>query len=393
MKDTKKTLGIGLIGCGSRLNHVAGKTCQQDPRLKITGLHDVHPQSIETAKSFFSNLKDYAHAAETPRVFDSPEALASDPDVDWVMVGSWNSAHRQHVEAAFNAGKHVFCEKPLATSIEDCIAMRDAWRKSGRQFAIGFTLRYSPHYRKIKELLADGVVGDIISMEFNETLEFNHGGLIHDNWRSHTKHAGSHLLEKCSHDIDLANWMVGCRTSRVASFGGTNFFIPENVHHMERLGRNKEGKKAYLSWPQKTPGLNPFTAEKDIVDNQVIIMEYENGVRATFHTNCNAGIPERRMYILGTEGAIRADVMTGSIQSKRIGFDTAMISHDTGASGGHGGGDDILAREIKDCMINGDLPASGLEDGLISAITCFGIDQAHATGQVVDMKALWGQLN
>jgi predicted dehydrogenase len=53
--------------------------------------------------------------------------------------------------------------------------MRDAWKASGREFVIGFTLGYSPHYRKIKQLLQNGQIGEIVSLEFNETLDFNHG--------------------------------------------------------------------------------------------------------------------------------------------------------------------------------------------------------------------------
>jgi len=389
-----KTLGIGLVGCGGRLCGISRRTCRQDKRLRVVGLYDNNPKSIEFAKSFYAQPDYYAHADKELTAFDSLEALLADPAIEWVMVGSWNSAHCEHTVAAFEAGKHVFCEKPLATSIEDCVAMRDAWQASGKQFLIGFTLRFSPHYRKIKALLDEGVVGDIISMEFNETLDFMHGGWIHDDWRSHTKHAGTHLLEKCCHDIDLVNWMIGDRTARVASFGGLNFFVPSNARHMERLGTNGRGDRAYkaMGSTRSRPDTDPFTREgKDIVDNQVVIMEYENGVRATFHTNCNAGIPERRMYILGSEGAIRADVLTGTIQSKRIGFDTEVIDHETGASGGHGGGDDVLAQELKDCMLEGGLPAAGLEDGLVSAVTCFGIDRACDTGKVVEMAPLWQQ--
>jgi predicted dehydrogenase len=390
-----EAVGIGIIGCGGRIKQVSRRTCRQDRRLRIVGVHDISEESIESTRQFFSHAEYYAHTDQKLKKYDTVGALVGDPEIDWVMVGSWNSVHREHVVAAFEAGKHVFCEKPLATTVEDCVAMRNAWLASGKQFVIGFTLRFSPHYRKIKALVDEGIVGDIISLEFNETLDFNHGGWIHDNWRSETRYAGTHLLEKCSHDIDLVNWMVGSRASRVASFGGRDFFIPSNAHHMERLGTNKRGDRAYkaMGSGRNNPDTDPFTREpKDIVDNQVAIIEYENNVRATFHTNCNAGIPERRMYILGTEGAIRADVITGVIQSKRIGFDTELITHDTGSSGGHGGGDEVLAVELKDCMLNGGAPAAGLEDGLTSALTCFGIDRAHATGLVVDMKEFWDQL-
>ena len=97
--------------------------------------------------------------------------------------------------------------------------MREAWQQSGKQFVIGSNLRYSPHYRKVKSILDSGAIGDIISMEFNETLEFNHGGFISGDWRRFRSDAGTHLLEKACHDVDLANWVVGSRASRVFSFG------------------------------------------------------------------------------------------------------------------------------------------------------------------------------
>ena len=108
----------------------------------------------------------------------------------------------------------MFCQKPLATTLADCLAMREAWQASGRMFIIGFSLRYAPHYRKIKELLDQGAVGRIVSMEFNETLDFNHGGYIMGDWRRLQRYSGTHLLEKCCHDIDLVNWIMGSLAAR-----------------------------------------------------------------------------------------------------------------------------------------------------------------------------------
>ena len=93
---------------------------------------------------------------------------------------------------------------------------------------MGFNLRRSPHYRKLKALLNDGVIGDVVSMDFNETLDFNLGGYIFGDWRRLRENSGPFLLEKCCHDIDLANWMLDSQATRVASFGGLNFFVPEN---------------------------------------------------------------------------------------------------------------------------------------------------------------------
>ncbi len=253
---------------------------------------------------------------------------------------------------------------------------------------IGFTLRYSPHYRKIKELLGAGAIGELVSFEFNETISFDHGGYIMGGWRGNRELAGTHLLEKCSHDIDLVNWFVGAPVARVASFGGLDFFVPENEKQMERIGPSPDGKPAYMAHCGGRMG-NPFTAEKSIIDNQVAILEYANGVRATFHTNCNAAILERRMYLCGTEGTLRADVIQGKIETRRIGYGTETEVIDTHVRNSHGGGDEVLGKELLDCMTDGTEPISSLDDGFRAAITAFAVDDAMDSGMVVDLKPYW----
>jgi len=377
------TIGIGVIGYGGMGRNNVRDVTTCDPRLKVLAIQDPDERSRTKAR------EDFPEAVVLDGDF---RAVLEVPGVQWVMIASWNCAHCEQTVAAFEAGKHVFCQKPLALNVDECLRMLAAWKRSGRLFNIGFTLRYSPHYRRIRELLADGRIGRIVSMEFNETLDFNHGGYIMGDWRRLRRYAGTHLLEKCCHDIDLVNWMVESRAARVAAFGGVNFFTPENVGYRERLGTDAKGKLAYGSWGGLVD-LDPFTSDKDIVDNQVAIVEYANGVRATFHTNCNAGIPERRMYILGTEGAIRADVLTGKIELKRIGFGTSIEDVSTTSSGGHGGGDQILGRELADTMLEGRPPSAGLIDGLNAAVTCFGIDEAMDRGTVVDMGPVWKRVD
>jgi len=375
-------IGIGIIGCGSMGRSNLYKTIKLDPRLKTMALYDPDQRSIDATLAGLDN---------EPVVCESYQDLLAMDEVEWVIIASWNYAHCEQTVAAFEAGKHVFCQKPLALSIDECIQMKQAWEKSGKMFNIGFTLRYSPHYRKLKELVAGGAIGKIISMEFNETLAFNHGGYIMGDWRRLRKNAGTHLLEKCSHDIDLVNWIVDSRVKRVASFAGLDFFTPENKHYAEELGTDKAGKQAYSTWP----GLvceDPFGPDKDIIDNQVAIIEYENGVKSTFHTNCNAGMPERRMYICGTEGTIRADVLTGTIEVQRIGFDTEIVNESTEGKGGHGGGDQILSDELADSMLNHTAPSVGLMEGLESAVACFAIDEAMDTDTVVDAAPYWEKI-
>jgi len=375
----QKTTTIGIIGCGARIRGLL----KQQEDIRVVAVCDPHPDSIAAAR------KDYG---DDLRVYECYQDLLADPGVEWVAVGSWNAQHREHAVAALRAGKHVFCEKPLATNLNDCLAIRDAVRESGRMFSFGLVLRYSPFYRKIHELLRSGAIGHIVSFEFNETINFFHGSYIMGGWRRLRENAGTHMLEKCCHDMDIALWLAGSLPVRVASFGGLNFFRPENKSHTQR---DEQGREVHTTWDH-VDLVNPFTAEKDIVDNQVVILEYANGVRASFHANCASGIPERRICLLGSEGAIRADALTGIIELQRISSTPEMQRFDTnvagGHPGGHAGGDEVLVESLYDSMRTGAAPLIGVEEGIQSALVCFAIDEAMDTGKVVDLNPLWARV-
>lgn len=367
---------IGAVGCGGRLRGVVGRLIKNHPEIELAAFHDPNEKSIKATQERFPEAE----------ARDSYQALLDDDSLEWICIGSWNCFHREQSIAAFEAGKHVFCEKPLALTTEDCEAIEKAWRASGKQFFLGLVLRYSPHYQTMKQIIDSGEIGKLISMEFNETLGFNHGGYIHADWRRLTQYAGTHLLEKCCHDIDLVHWLVGETPSRVASFGGCNFFTPENVGEMERVGPNKDGKEAFKTWAL-LEDQNPFTANKDVIDNQVAILEFPSNLRSTFHTNCSTNLPERRMYFCGSHGTMRADVLTGTIEVSRIGFDEKPEPRDSGASGGHGGADQIMSDGLADSMLNDAPPLASVEEGLRATRTANAIDKAMETGTVVTVEA------
>jgi len=367
---------LGIIGCGSRLRGLLAN----EKRIRVAAVADPHPDSIAAARKAYG---------ENLRVYDRYEDMVRDPGFDWVAVGSWNCFHREHAVAALQAGKNVFCEKPLATNLDDCLAIRDAVQQTGRSFSFGLVLRYSPFYRKIHDLLRSGRIGKLISFEFNEHINFFHGCYIMGGWRSLRKNAGTHLLEKCCHDMDIALWLADSLPARVASFGGLNFFKPENVH---RTVKDESGRDVHTTW-ESVDLVNPFTSEKDIVDNQVVILEYASGVRASFHANCSSGIPERRIMLIGSEGAIRADALTGGIELQRIGTSPTMERYDVdihgGHPGGHAGGDEVLMDSLYRSMKDGVEPLVGVDEGIKSAVVSFAIDETHDTGRIVDLAPFW----
>ncbi|MEW5816251.1 MAG: gfo/Idh/MocA family oxidoreductase, partial [Spirochaetota bacterium] len=117
------------------------------------------------------------------------------------------------------------------------------------------------------------------------------------------------------------------------------------------------------------------------------------GAHAAFHTNCNAGIPERRIYILGSEGSLRSDLISGEIEVKRIGFNEKVMDESTGVKGGHGESDSVLTDHLVKMMVEQEEPLTSIDDGICSAVTCFGIDEALRTGTVVEMKSFWEKID
>lgn len=382
MHSKKAAVRIGVIGAGLRIRHILSLVLKEaEGKIQVSAVCDPDPEAVEAMQQV---------AGSKLNVYQDEEALCSDPQVDWVFIASPNCYHRKHAETALDAGKDVFCEKPLATSLEDCLAIRDAVERSGSTFSFGLVLRYSPHYRKIHELLQQNAIGTLISFEFNETINFNHGGYIFGNWRRDKSIAGSHMLEKCCHDIDIANWLTGSRATATASFAGRDIFTPNNRDLIEKGGCNENNRRAYQTWMPVGRETDSFREGATIMDNQVAIIEYENGVRATFHANCNAAFHERRFYMCGTEGTLRADVIAGTIEVQRIGFEQKREVYSTKvAVDGHGGGDSVMARSLCETLINGAPPLADVNDGLRACATVFAIDEAQETRSIVDIKPIW----
>lgn len=378
MVGSEKRVGVGVIGAGMRSLEVVKNLLRDSERnVEIRAIYDPDKHQAERARESWKS--------PGAAILDNFKDVSTTNGVSWVMVFSPNAYHCEHVVAAFEAGCDVFAEKPLATSIEDCVSIHDAHQASGRQFATGFVLRYAPLYRRLRQLIDDGVLGDIIAIDANENIAPDHGSYIMTNWRRHTALAGPHILEKCCHDLDILNWLVGSVPMRVAAFGGRDFFVPENSEMLDRYG-----KECFLSWedPHREPDASPFTSESDLMDNIVSVLEYKNGVRVQFQATMSNAIPERRMYVSGSEGTAIAELYSGTLSYQRIGDNERTEVSWQGADG-HGGGDDFIMKELYDVMVTGSSPKCSGEEGLLSAVVAMAIDEAAREGCVVDLAPTW----
>ena len=382
MSEVKKSIGVAVIAAGSRSKYVTKNLLKDGPGVSVKAVYDPDMELAKKTAAFWD-------AADDIKICDSYQAAINTPGVDWVMIFSPNAYHREHIIAAFNAGKHVFSEKPLATTIDDCQAIYEAHQKCGKLFATGFVLRYAPIYRKVKELLDSGTIGQILGIDANENITPDHGSYIMKNWRRHTKYAGPHILEKCCHDLDLINWFTGSVPVKAAGFGGLDFFLPKNKNMLNKY-KKADGSYHFEGWDDPHGENNPFESEKDLMDNLVSVLLYRNGVKVQFQATMSNAIPERRMYISGTEGNIVVELYSSTLKVRRLGEDAVKV-YDFAADG-HGGGDNYIMKELYDCMVNGTAPKCSGDEGLESAVTALAIDRAAQTNQVFDLAPVWQSL-
>ena len=196
------------------------------------------------------------------------------------------------------------------------------------------------------------------------------------------------MLEKCCHDLDLYNGLIGSRPINVASFGGRKTFVPEN-------DPRREGINDLSLYHRKPSGWNGsdkvFDTDADIIDYQVAIVEYANGVGMNFHTNLNAPDQFRRFAVFGTKGQAEGDFIRGFLKVTDVLSESRVAEREYKATAlsQHYGADEQMAAEVVDhVMRNGPLPVSTLQ-ALEAGILALSMDEARRSGSIIDLTPVW----
>lgn len=185
-------LRIGMVGAG-HIACVHAESLSGIPDTSIAGVFDSVP---EKAKSMTEHYGGIAYG-------DLDSMLA---EVDAVYICTPPKFHREAVIRAVEAGAHVFCEKPLAVSLEDAQAVEDAVKRSNVKFAMGFNFRFSPVFSRFRELVKSGKLGSLHSFWGIRYLWSPHPS---PNWRTDPSFLCGMTIESLSHDFDLMRWVAG----------------------------------------------------------------------------------------------------------------------------------------------------------------------------------------
>ncbi|MCU0962168.1 MAG: Gfo/Idh/MocA family oxidoreductase [Pirellulaceae bacterium] len=153
------------------------------------------------------------------QLYPSVDAVLDDPTVDAVDICLPNDLHRQYAVQAFEAGKHVLCEKPIALTLADADAMLEAARRTQRFLMIGHVLRFWPEYRRAKEALDAGDVGAPLAISARRMVSLLAGTRGDRDWRHDPRRSGGAVLDMQIHDLDMFCWFFDGRPSTVFSRG------------------------------------------------------------------------------------------------------------------------------------------------------------------------------
>lgn len=396
----EKPLRIAIIGAGARALEGYGKHFRQyDPAPHVVAVADPNPVFLDRT------LRDLELTREAVRTYDTWEALLDhETELDAAVIGTPNHLHYGPAMILLHRRVPFVLEKPMATTEQACRDIHLAAQASGVSVQLGFVLRSAPMYRKIRDIIDSGVIGQVISIQADEFVgPFVSSILFRGSWRRQRKYSGGAMLEKCCHDMDLITWMAGSRPVAVHSFGGRRTFTP-NAALADRCpdcpaGRNcayaRDIDKLVDSHERRMGEyLNEtdaciYNLDSDLNDYQSVQLQYENGVIANFMLNFNASRPRgsRSMTIVGSRGTL-----WGYIDEMKV-FHAATGSRETiehpveWDRSGHGGGDRTHAFAFLDAVYGRRAqPAVGTWEGYLSAMVCFAADRSLQEARRVQLS-------
>lgn len=273
-------LKVAIIGTGGISNeHI--QAYQKNPNVELYAFCDINEEQ----------LKKMSEKYGVTRTFTDKDEMLKLPEIDAVSVCTWNSAHAPCTIAALNAGKHVLCEKPMATSAKEAMEMKAAAEKNGKLLMIGFVRRYGNDCAILKDFIGTDYFGDIYYTKATYLRRNgNPGGWFGDKSRS----AGGPLIDLGVHVIDLVRYLIG--NPKPISVYGVTF-----KKLMDRP--NIKCDKGYKSIS---------ASEKDICDVEDLasaLIRFDNGavlsIEASFSLNIKKD--EGKIELFGTKGGAKLD--------------------------------------------------------------------------------------
>lgn len=251
-----KCVKVAIAGLGSRGRDVYARVAKTHPdKMQITAVADTDPRKVALmAKEY--NLPEEACFSS------AEEMLAADKLADAMIIATQDRQHVGHAIPALEKGYHLLLEKPVSPDLDECVRLAEVAKKYERKVVVCHVLRYTPIYQKVKELLDDGSIGDIVSIMAIENVGWFHQAhsFVRGNW-ANSDVTSPMILQKCCHDMDLYLWLAGKECKSLSSYGDTYLFKKEKA---------PEGCTMRCTDGCKVRETCPFDAEKIYMENKLV---------------------------------------------------------------------------------------------------------------------------
>ena len=415
-----KKITAVVAGFGGRGSRYAQHALEYSDQLEIVAVAESNPVRLETAKR--------RHNIPDERLYTTWEDLAAQPKMaDFAIIGTQDNMHYAPALALIEKGYHLLLEKPMAPTPQECKEIAEAAEKKGVQVIVCHVLRFTPFWRAVKNVILSGKLGKIQSVIGTENVGHIHQShsFVRGDWRN-TAESTCMIMAKCCHDMDIYQWLLGKKCVKVQSFGSLTHFTKENqpagapdrctdgcpaadtCHYnaiklyyddKENLWFRKvaaqtldmPGDDLVMEALKNGPyGRCVYCCDNDVVDHQVVNLEYEDGCTMSFTMNAfNEG--GRSVHLYGTEGELVSSRDQKTLElytfadQKWETIDVTEAGNDI--TSGHGGGDTGIMIDVLS-LLRGETPSYSICDVRTSYenhLTGFAAEESRLTGRVIDI--------
>jgi predicted dehydrogenase len=398
-----------LVGTGSRAMEMFALPLAGELKdvARLVGLYDTNPLRAAVVA---------VRAGGVP-LFDDFDAMLRDTRPDAVIVCTRDGVHHEYIVKALEAGCDVISEKPMTIDAPKCRQILEAERRSGRTVTVIFNCRSLPFVARIKELVAGGSIGTVLSADFEWMLDTRHGADYFRRWHARLACSGGLLVHKATHHFDMVNWWLGEDPVTVYANGSRRFYGDDRQPHGERcascayapgcelyldLRTDPEMVELYLDTESADGYFRDrclFDPGIDIMDSMSLSVRYSGGALLTYSLVAHCPWEGWRIALSGTGGRLEAEQFSSGPHA-RAGRDEIRVYDRRGnlathrvaqEDGSHGGSDERLRRRI----FRGDLDdplgqVAGSRAGAMSLLVGAAANCSIATGQPVDVPGLLG---
>ena len=417
----KKIITISIIGAGGRGGEAYGRYIYSlKDQYKITSICEVNAY----------RLKKYGEAYEIPESerFLDEDAFFAKKRSDVLLIATMDRDHVRQALKALDLGYDLVLEKPISDDAEELRMLVKKAQEKGAMVMVCHVLRYNVMIRKIKDLLDDGAIGRLITMDQTENVGYWHQAhsFVRGNWRNREETTPM-IMQKCCHDLDLIQYFIGSRCKSVSSIGALSYFKAENrpqgaadrcldckyqneckfsakaiyLDGWKNGGRKDEMPYTLItdvlplteealvtSLRESKYGRCVFACDNNVVDNQTVIMQFENGISATLKMEGFTAGGGRDFRFFGTEGELEVREEADKIVLRRfmetpITWKISELVDDLGGqgTGNHGGSDHRMIDSLYNIYFTDKLNAiSAIEGSVESHYMALAAEESRLNG-------------